>query len=353
MISIILRQKKGQEVYRIKLFQGISGSTMLMLGLDILFRFLDGGSSTIAIYIVTWLYFFIEPIPMLFWLCYLDFFLHKSVERLKNRYFYSPLFLIILILMVMTPFNDCVFYIDQNNSYQRGPLIPVIVYFNIIILVVSVIIALKRKRDVGSRVFRGVVMFGLIPLAGNFLQFLLDGTILVWPSVALAVVYIFLFLESQRSQKDYLTGLLNRQQIDDLIHTRISMLEKNGGFALLMIDMDDFKSINDTYGHKEGDRALVKAADLIFHSVRSIDRVARFGGDEFLILLEEYEKEEVEKVIARIHESLSTFNCNGFLSYDIALSCGYKIVYHGLETSYYDLIHEADQNMYQIKRAKK
>jgi diguanylate cyclase (GGDEF)-like protein len=353
MISLILHKRKGKPSYQTRLFLGISDSTMLMMGLDVVFRFTNGGDSSGIIYIVTWLYFFIEPIPMIFWLCYLDFFLHKSIQRLRKRYFYSPLFIIVLILMVMDPFNHGIFYIDQNNMYQRGPLIQIIVYFNIIILLVTVIIALKRKRDVGGRVFSGVVMFGLIPLTGNILQFLFKGTIILWPSVALAVIYIFFFLEFQRDQKDYLTGLLNRQQIDEIVNTRISMLEKQGGFAILMIDMDDFKSINDTYGHKEGDRALVNAANLIFQSVRSVDKVARFGGDEFILLLEEYEKAEVEKVINRISEKIESYNSNSLLPYELKLSCGYKIVHRNEQNSYYDLIHEADQDMYRIKRAKK
>jgi len=353
MISIILRQKRGEQSYQVRLFRGICDSTMLMMGLDVIFRFTDGGSSTAVIYIVTWLYFFIEPIPIILWLCYLDFYLHKSVQRLKKLYFYSPLFLIIIVMMLIQPFNNCVFYIDQNNFYRRGPLVPVIVYFNIILLIATIIIALKRKRDVGSKVLFGLVMFGIIPLTGNLLQFILVGTILVWPSVALAVIFTFLFLESQRDQRDYLTGLLNRQQIDDMINSRISMMEKQGAFALLMIDMDDFKSINDTYGHKEGDRALVQASELIYKSVRSIDRVARFGGDEFILLLEEGEKSEVEKVILRINEEIQTFNKTRLFPYDLKLSCGYKIVQKNEQCSYYELIHEADQDMYRIKREKK
>lgn len=272
---------------------------------------------------------------------------------MKKRFFYSPLFLIILVLMVMNPFYHSIFYIDSNNFYQRGPLVSVIVYLNIMILIVTITIALKRKRNVGKRAFLGLVMFGLIPLLGNFLQFLLVGTILVWPSVALAVIFIFLFLESQIEQKDYLTGLLNRQQIDDMIITRISMMDKHGGFTLLMIDMDEFKSINDIHGHKEGDRALMHAADLIYKSVRTIDKVARFGGDEFLLILEEEDKSEVDKVIKRIHDEIKSFNNNNSLAYMLKLSCGYKIVKQNEQKSFYDLIHEADQEMYLVKRAKK
>lgn len=326
---------------------------MAMLMLDVLFRFTNGGNNTALIYVVTFLYFLIEPIPMIFWLCYLDFFLHKSLKRLKKRYFYMPPFFLIVGLMALNPFSHWIFFIDQNNFYQRGPFLSIIVFFNIIILLITLITAFKQKQDIGSKAFMGLVMFGLIPLFANILQFVFIGTILIWPSVALSEIYIFIFLEFDREQKDYLTGLLNRQQIDDFILNRISTLNKKGGFSLVMIDLDDFKDINDSFGHKEGDRALISAAQLIFRSVRSIDKVARFGGDEFLILLEEIDSIEVENVIQRINRKVKDFNDTGVTPYKLSMSCGYRIVQKGEEDSPYNIIHQADVEMYKAKRINK
>jgi len=353
MISIILRRKRSEQPFQGLLFRRICDSTMIMMALDVIFRFTDGGSSRMAIDAVTWLYFLFEPVPLLFWLCYLDYYLHKSAERLKKRLYYSPLFFIIFLLMALNPFFHWVYSIDGDNFYQRGPLVPVIVYLNIIILVVTIIMAARRKRDVGQGVFLSLVMFGIIPLSGNLLQFLLDGTVILWPSVAVAVVFIYLFLESQRDLKDFLTGMLNRQQINDIINNRLAALEKSGGFTLVMIDLDDFKSINDNHGHKEGDRALIKAAELIHSSVRSIDKVARFGGDEFIILLEEEDRREVEKVVSRIDAQIYDYNTGSQLPYRLSLSCGYKTIQRGEKSSFYDLIHAADLEMYRVKRGKK
>ncbi|MDC7220603.1 MAG: GGDEF domain-containing protein [Spirochaetales bacterium] len=353
MITLLLWQKKGTCSYKERLFMGLCLSTMAMLILDVIFRFTDGGPSRPLIYLVTWLYFLVEPIPMTLWLCYLDYYLYNSRERLRKRLYYSPFFLIILVFLVVSFFNGAVFSIDGENFYRRGPFVPLIVSFNIIILLGTIIIALRRKRDVGQRVFQALVLFSLIPLLGNLLQFFFDGTILIWPTVAVAVTYAFLFLEFQREQKDYLTGLLNRQQIDDIIHNRISQLERRGGFTLVMVDMDDFKLINDEYGHKEGDRALVLISELIYSSVRAVDRVARFGGDEFVILLEEEDQGEVEKVLSRLKELVDSEKRNRSYPYKLDLSCGYKIILPGETRGYYDLVHEADQEMYRIKRAKK
>ncbi len=326
---------------------------MLMMLLDVLFRFFNGGENRALINIITWLYFLVEPVPMLFWLCYLDFYLHKSQKHLQRRFYYIPVFFVILIVLLADPFTHWVYFIDGNNSYRRGPLVPLVVFFNFFVLFITMVTAFIRKRDVGRRVFISLVMFSLLPIAGNLLQFMLHGTVILWPTVAMAVIFLYIFLESQKDRKDYLTGLMNKQQMDDTIQNRLSSLDRKRPFTLVMIDLDDFKSINDTYGHKEGDRALVKAAELVYHSLRSVDKVARFGGDEFLVLLEEDQKEEVEKVISRLYEEIRFFNSREIVPYAINLSCGYKIITRNENKSLYDYIHEADQDMYRNKRRRK
>ncbi len=353
MISVMHRNKREENFVQERLFHWICLSTMLMLGLDVLFRFTDGGPSRVLSYAVTWLYFVVEPLPMVFWLCYLDYFIYKSVSRLRKRLYYMPYFVAVLLVMAADPFTHWIFWVDEINRYRRGPYIAFIVLLNTAVLVLTVLAALTKKRDIEKRYFVSLVVFGMIPLTGNFLQFIFVGTILLWPSVAMAVIYIYIFIENQRDAKDYLTGLMNRRQIDARILSRLATLEKQGGFAVVMIDMDGFKSINDEFGHNEGDRALVQVASLIFRAVRSVDRVARFGGDEFIVFLEEESESEVVKVIERIYGAMEKFNGIKVLPYRLALSCGYRIVLPGESLPYLDLIHQADQNMYQVKKAKK
>ena len=85
------------------------------------------------------------------------------------------------------------------------------------------------------------------------------GASVLWNAVALSVISIYIFLETQKELTDYLTGLLNRQQIDELILSRIIDFDKRGGFTVIMLDMNDFKDINDRFGHKEGRPGADKA----------------------------------------------------------------------------------------------
>lgn len=90
----------------------------------------------------------------------------------------------------------------------------------------------------------------------------------------------------ERALHDFLTGLCNRQSLFEHLKHDMSASDKDGQLlAVLFIDLDQFKTINDTYGHITGDAILKEAAVRIKHAVRSTDTVARFGGDEFIVVL--------------------------------------------------------------------
>jgi len=106
--------------------------------------------------------------------------------------------------------------------------------------------------------------------------------------------------------RDPLTNLYNRLKILELIQYEIEKAQRyNHVFSLLMIDIDDFKHINDTFGHNYGDEVLKEFSKCLKQSVRKIDIISRWGGEEFLILLPETKKEQALKVANRIKENLS------------------------------------------------
>lgn len=107
---------------------------------------------------------------------------------------------------------------------------------------------------------------------------------------------------------DYLTETFNRKHLDAMVDTAINRNErKKIPFAALMVDINDFKYINDTFGHVSGDEALKGLARTLKKSIRPTDMVFRYGGDEFLILLEGASKKDISVVISRIENNLGTF----------------------------------------------
>ena len=107
------------------------------------------------------------------------------------------------------------------------------------------------------------------------------------------------------SQLDPLTGLGNRRALDDALERETARSERSGSpFAVAVIDVDDFKAINDTFGHLEGDRCLREVARTIKETVRRPDVAFRWGGDEFVVLLPDAGSDSALQMLARLRDAL-------------------------------------------------
>ena len=150
---------------------------------------------------------------------------------------------------------------------------------------------------------------------------------------------------------DALTGLANRLLLTDRFQQTVERAKRNRSlFALLMVDLDAFKAINDHYGHAAGDFVLVTVAKRLLAAVRASDTVARLGGDEFVLIIDRYEDPDElvrigRKLIATISEDI-TLPEGEVVS--VGASVGFAL-YPRNGTDINDLLHVADKGMYDCK----
>lgn len=151
---------------------------------------------------------------------------------------------------------------------------------------------------------------------------------------------------------DALTTLPNRTLfLDRFEHALANAARYRTGLALLFIDLNDFKPINDTYGHEAGDRILVSAAAILQDGIRECDTAARIAGDEFAVLIEHAELNAVDALAARLTDAFGTPRDLGFGEVTISASIGISI-YPRDGTDMATLLHHADLAMYQAKADK-
>lgn len=148
---------------------------------------------------------------------------------------------------------------------------------------------------------------------------------------------------------DPLTGLANYRKLLDVLDTETERTLRTGRpFAVLLLDLDGLKKINDSYGHLVGSRALCRLADILRFHCRAIDTAARYGGDEFALVLPEAREEEAQRVMTRIRETLAADDEFPPISASIGAS-----IYHGEGERVEKLLKEADQNLYDEKARRK
>ena len=116
---------------------------------------------------------------------------------------------------------------------------------------------------------------------------------------------------SEQVREDQLTGTLNRRGLDDAMQREIARAQrKNSALCVAMLDLDNFKKLNDTYGHQAGDDALVHLSKVVRKTLRPTDTVARFGGEEFVIVFAETDLKQAVEVMRRLQRELTKrFSC--------------------------------------------
>jgi diguanylate cyclase (GGDEF)-like protein len=149
---------------------------------------------------------------------------------------------------------------------------------------------------------------------------------------------------------DELTGLPNRRFILSRIETRLDELRRyNWSFGLLFLDIDKFKQLNDRFGHKTGDQVLKMVASTLNQSKRNSDVIGRFGGEEFIAIVTNVDRNRLLEVAERLRHMVGASSLRGDFSLSITISIGAAIA--TIDDTTESVIERADINMYNSKQS--
>lgn len=286
------------------------------------------------------------------WICYVNYKLFEDMQRLKRI---CPIVVlpaaVICLMSAANLFTDIFFGVSPENVYYRLPLclLTYVVAFAYM-FGGAVLVFLQRNKKHKRDLFVTVVAY-LVPIfAGALIQYFHYGLSLIWASSALGLTMLYINLQHELLYVDPLTKLYNRSYLFDYMTQLSARNDRYPPKKMLgvMLDINNFKYINDTYGHMEGDAALCSVGRILQDAVEPNGVVVRYGGDEFVILIEEGPKgNKLDALNRRIAEAIQAYNASEASPYPLSVAMGFARLNSGdIERFFRGM----DQNMYLDKR---
>jgi diguanylate cyclase (GGDEF)-like protein len=360
-------RKFNTDVYQRRLFLIVLGASFGAAAADFIARVLEGMPGiTSTLYAVNSLFYVSQIIAYYFTFAFIDYFAHANIGRTKKIVRIIAVFLCLWCVSVVLNIKyHFYFYISGDNMYTpgKGYLIRFIInYLTIFLCLIDMIFSSKAIQR--AQVYL-VVFFGFLTGAGAALDVIVDTGSLTWPCFAAALLYMYFFIVRSDLKIDSLTGIGNRYSFNEFIDRlarqggkKISSAQEDSGnlrrsygiresWAIVMIDMDHFKEINDTLGHLEGDNALRDMAAIIKSCIRRSDFAARYGGDEFVLATRA--ENDIRRLMDRIKDAIAAQNEKKIRPYTLEISYGYDVFTTGGEQSIDDFLVHVDGLMYKHK----
>lgn len=250
-----------------------------------------------------------------------------------------------ILLLIANCFYPLVFRFE-NNTYERAPFLSYYVIAALFYYGHAVMVYVLAKRQGGVLKYFPVWLCLLPSLVGLVLEAVL-GSSFIGICNAISSSSLLNSFQNEQIFKDDLTGLYNRTYLEK-IKEKLGK-EKNHFISGIMMDMNNFKSINDTFGHTEGDKALTIAAGIIKAGVGAKGDVIRYAGDEFIVLINTWKEDEIQAVMQSIETGFARFNANCSKPYQLSASMGCAVFNAGTQ-SVNEFINSIDKNMYEQKK---
>lgn len=333
------------------LFSGMIFFTTTSLVLEIVSFLIDGRPGRFIYVlqcIINAILIFMVLLMGYMWCLFVEFKVHHSMKRVeKIAYVLAVPLAVHFVCLILDCFGkELLFSISKDNVYARGRFGWLTYMFICFYYLYSIVVVYIAKHK-GSQIhFFPVYTFVLPCVLGTIVQGIRYGIATGWFAVAIALMFVEMQLQKEESFVDELSGLYNRKYLDYFYgQTRT---KKDIRVYGIMMDLNQFKKINDTYGHTVGDDAIRTVSRLLSHWVETPDTVIRFAGDEFIVLCVNKPEKDVVALMNTIRQKLCDYNVSGKKPYQLSFSMGYT-EYSEDCRALDDFLHDMDKKMYKDK----
>ena len=276
-------------------------------------------------------------------LTYVDLELYGDPKRIwRCHKFHAVIGVVMLAATLVNLLVPITFYITDANVYERRPFSYVYAVVIFFYCISALLLTRRYEKENGAKAFLNIGVFLMPIFVGTALQFMFYGTSLAWLASAIGLTGLFMMQQNELAYVDSLVDVYNRQYFNRVLTAWAS---REGGVIGAMFDLDDFKSINDTYGHSEGDHALQSATNILKQARQDDEWVFRYAGDEFVVLRRTGDPSGLDAYLQRVHDGLDEFNSQD-RPYKLSLSYGVSVL-NGRSVDAF--MGEMDRKMYEMK----
>lgn len=249
--------------------------------------------------------------------------------------------------VLASPITGSIFSVSKENVYNRGPLFDIFIFSYVIgiIFVIGKAWIVARKFQLNTKTTY-VALAGFLLICSS-VQLFFTQIHVAWMCVTISLIALYATLCDQNDRLDIQTNLFNRRTFEH----EISRLKPNAKGTIILFDVDNFKFINDNYGHMFGDLCLSILAKAVLEQFQDKASCFRFGGDEFCVLCPTDDEQNITELL---HNVVHSVEANRRRDNRIPrISFGYKAFTVGPDFDINRVIREADRQMYKYKRKNK
>ena len=279
------------------------------------------------------------------WCLFVEYHIHRNFKRIKkkSRILSVPLIIATILIFINLLGTGIIFDISKENVYTRGPMNFILYIFVFVYYIESIYTVQKAKNDSILVEFFPIYFFIIPCMIGTMIQGFFFGISTIWLCVAIAFIIVYIEIQISISFIDDLSGLYNRKYMNHYLD-KLQNDKPKHVYGFLM-DINDFKTINDIYGHLKGDQAIIQFGKILQHSIDKDSVAIRMGGDEFVIFAILKSNEEALALKKRIEQNVRQFNTNSTEPFHLSFSIGMAKYSGNIET----FLSSMDDSMYEAK----
>lgn len=292
---------------------------------------------------------FIGTVSMgLLWCLYVNLRIYRNFKKISEKMAVMMIPWMIEVVMVLGNLirPGIMFKVSADNVYQRtgGALAG---YITLVIYLAYSLYMVYHSRKQGVNLsYFPVFYFVCICFAGVLIQLVFYGVTSSWLITAVTLIFTQMQSYAENIYMDELSGLYNRRYLKAVLAKRKNT-DANSLYGIMM-DVNDFKFINDSFGHSMGDKAISTMGNILFKSIPDAGIAIRYAGDEFIVLLTDADKSCVLATINEINKNISRFNDSKAEPFELSVSMGYAEF--GKDDNAEVFLRNMDDKMYEEKR---